>query len=64
MAGQPPDRWGPHRPPDPRSAIRRLLSTIVGAMTFTVLMFHFDLACNSENAACANFGEDPFSEVR
>jgi hypothetical protein len=37
---------------------------IVGATTFTVLMFYFDLVCNSENAACANFGEDPFYEVR
>jgi hypothetical protein len=32
-----------NRPPDPRSAMRRLTWAIVGAATFTVLVLYFGL---------------------
>jgi hypothetical protein len=31
------------RPPDPRSAMRRLMWAVVGAASFTVLVLYFDL---------------------
>ena len=37
------DRVETGRPPDPRSAMRRLLWAIVGAVVFTVLMLYFSL---------------------
>ena len=43
MANRPPDRRRPLRPPDPRSAMRRLLWAIVGAVAFTVLVLYFGL---------------------
>jgi hypothetical protein len=43
MANRPPDRRRPLRPPDSRSAMRRLLWAIVGAVAFTVLVLYFGL---------------------
>ena len=43
MANRPPDRRRPLRPPDARSAMRRLLGAIVGAVAFTVLVLYIDL---------------------